>query len=112
MAMFQNDNTQSLDHFIECVARRIIDYLPKETLQPNQYLTIKEAAGRIQLSPAYVRNQIRSGSLPASNVGSSSRANYRISELDLERFMEEKKALDYVNPTQFWVKMTKRHDLN
>jgi len=112
MAMFQKQDDHALDHFIECLAQRIIAYLPKETLQPSQYLTVKEAARRTRLSPAYIRKQIWAGTLPAANLGSSRRAIYRISDFDLERFMEEKKALDYVNPTQFWGNMAKRYDLN
>lgn len=112
MAMFQKQDDHVLDHFIECLAQRIISHLAKENPWPNEYLTIEETAERTRLPVSYLQKQIDTGALPAANLGCSRIAKYRISEDDLERFMEDKKALDYVSRVRFWEDAAKKYDLN
>lgn len=49
------------------------------------FLTVKEFAGRIKMSPAMVRRSIREGKIFASRFSSGKKAPYRISESEVER---------------------------
>jgi excisionase family DNA binding protein len=57
----------------------------------SEYLTIKTTAQTASLSSSHIRRAVRSGDLPASNVGTADRPVYRIARKDLAEWMEKKK---------------------
>ena len=68
-------------------------------MKPAQYagmsekeMTVEQAAKRLQVSPRHLRELIKSGVLPAFNVGlPGGRPRYRIEHADLARFIENQR---------------------
>jgi excisionase family DNA binding protein len=56
-----------------------------------EYFSIRHAAKITGLSESYIRRAIRSGELPASNVGTWRRPAWRIARTELAQWMERKK---------------------
>jgi len=54
-------------------------------------LTVKQISQRLGVSTGKVRNFIRSGELPAVNVGAGDYACFRVTEDDLNIFMGNRK---------------------
>ena len=50
------------------------------------FFTVKQAAGKLNRCEKTILNRIKSGALPASNDGSLSKPQYRISAADLHAF--------------------------
>jgi excisionase family DNA binding protein len=54
------------------------------------YVTIERAAEITTISDSHLRRVIRSGELPASNIGTAARPTWRISRKDLDDWMQRK----------------------
>ncbi len=66
---------------------------PEQERADYAWLTPAEAAARLSCSQDLVRALIRDGTIPAINIGQSSRSRrYRIDPVELERFMANRKA--------------------
>lgn len=67
--------------------------LEKQVDMPRQeWYSINQAAAYCGLSPKHVRRAVVGGMLPVSNVGTPNRALYRVSRIDLEGWLQERKA--------------------
>jgi excisionase family DNA binding protein len=55
----------------------------------TSWLTVQQVCDQLQISDQTVRRWIKSGVLPATNLGG--KAGYRIREVDLERFLEQRR---------------------
>jgi excisionase family DNA binding protein len=67
----------------------------EETALPNQYLTVRKAAERLDVADNTIRNAIRSGKLKAYKILST----YRIKPEDLDSFIESCRVDDSVRAT-------------
>ena len=56
------------------------------------YLTVEQVAKRLLTGPAAIRRKIRDGNLPAVNIGSVQRPQWRIDEDDLARWEAERRS--------------------
>lgn len=65
--------------------------LQAQTGPVPEWLAIKGAALITGLSAPHIRRAVRSGNLPAANVGTRSRPIWRIFKNDLENWMRERK---------------------
>ena len=54
------------------------------------YITIERAAEFTDISDSYLRRVIRSGELPASNIGTATRPTWRIARKDLDEWMQRR----------------------
>lgn len=50
------------------------------------YLTVNEIAEELRVNRSWVESRIRSGRLPAENLGTSTKACYRVPEVAFEEF--------------------------
>ena len=74
------------------------------------YFRIREVAETTRLSESYIRRAIRSGDLPASNVGTPDHPTWRISRKDLVEWMDRKKGgTSKVPPRSSLTALVKRH---
>lgn len=73
------------------------------------YYSIKQAVGSTGLSESHIRRAVRSGELPASNLGSSLRPLWRIARKDLDVWMEKKKGGHGIPPKPEMKRLVKRH---
>jgi excisionase family DNA binding protein len=78
------------DELLQTIAEKV-DRIQK-TLEtgPQEWFSIKKAAGLMGVSEKHVRRAVVGGTLPCSNVGSPDRAIYRISRKDIEDFMRKR----------------------
>ena len=83
---------------------------PGSLLPGLDYLTIRSVAETTQLSESHIRRAIRSGDLPASNVGTPDHPIWRISRKDLVEWMDRKKGgTSKVPPKSSLTALVKRH---
>ncbi|MEV0283479.1 helix-turn-helix domain-containing protein [Kribbella sp. NPDC050820] len=57
---------------------------------PVAWLIVSEVAATLRVSQDHVRRLIRRGELPATNVATSGRPLYRVSEENIEQYMSER----------------------
>lgn len=62
---------------------------PSENRTDPEYLSINQAAALASLSPSKVRREVKSGRLPASDVGTPDHPHYRIAKADLQAWLEK-----------------------
>lgn len=62
------------------------------------YLTTRQAADRIGVTPNYVRELIRAGALNAIDIGSGTRPTFRVAGESVESFRRERAVS--ITPTQ------------
>ena len=53
------------------------------------YLPLREVARRLNIAECTVRRLVVTGAMPASNLGTPNRALYRVSEFELDNWMEK-----------------------
>lgn len=56
----------------------------------QEYLSLKDAAVYCGLSKNHLRSQIQMGLLPASDIGTPAKPNYRLSRTNLDKFMKDR----------------------
>lgn len=64
----------------------------------EKLITVKKAANLLGVSPAHIRNLIKSKKLRAAQVGAHKQPVYRIAESDLLKFIRAAKRLSGVKP--------------
>jgi excisionase family DNA binding protein len=74
----------------------------------QEWLAIKDAAAVTGLSEPHIRRAVRSGDLPAANVGTQGRPVWRIARTDLEKWMHRRMGGIVLPPITGNVTVTKK----
>jgi excisionase family DNA binding protein len=78
---------------LETLSAKLDAIAAKLQAQPSpEYYSIKQAARVVGVSCDHIRRAVVGGMLACSNVGTMSRATYRISRVDLLAWLERQKA--------------------
>ena len=85
-----------LDAMIESKVRRAV----ADALRPDEYLTPIEAAKLARVHPDTVRRWVKAGKLTKLEVG----ARYRVSRIELERFLRSGASNDEMSPEEMAAK--------
>lgn len=91
------------------MSEKVPDNLPEPL-----YLSLKQAAALSGLSEKFVRRSVKSGSLPASDLGTPGRPFYRVSREDLDGWMESRKTTRLkpeAERPRFWRESEERESL-
>ena len=99
-----NDDT----NILQTIAEKV-DRIEKSLAAPagtQEWFSIKKAAALMGVSEKHVRRAVVGGTLPCSNVGSPSRAIYRISRQDINEFMLLRRAGAVHTPRKRTILMT------
>lgn len=60
---------------------------PKDSMQPQEWLTVDQSAQLLQLNPMTILRWIKAGKLPASKIGKS----YRIAMTEVTKYLNDRK---------------------
>lgn len=60
---------------------------PKDSMQPQEWLTVDQSAQLLQFNPMTILRWIKAGKLPASKLGKS----YRIAMKDVTKYLNDRK---------------------
>jgi len=64
----------------------------------TEYLSIKDAAHAVGISPTTIRRAVKTGELDAKNVGNGKRPTWRIKKTDLETWAKKEKGGSELEP--------------
>jgi excisionase family DNA binding protein len=88
----------------------VLGDLLRDHSRSEEYLSIERAAKLTSLSATHLRRAIRSGGLPASNVGTASHPTWRIARKDLDAWMQRNKGgLPSIPPKPELKDLIRRH---
>lgn len=83
--------TDELDSLGAAIANRLAALLQKQALPERGCFTLDQAAEFVVCHPEHIRREVKSGRLPAVDIGNGGRAAIRILRADLLSWLEQRK---------------------